>query len=256
MHALWLILSEDGEHRPRQDDFTGRHGPGGGEEGAGATAWGRSRAPLGSHGVEPRTGRPRPQPAAEVPARGDPARDPGAVARGVPGRPDGPRRHDVPLGPRLQRDLEPGPRSSARRRPSGARPAASAATRGWRRCSTSPATCAGAAPRRRWARTPTWSACWAPASCAACRARSATCSRRSSTTPGHSWSEGARNHGPVHLGWRELNDVFLLPVRDGGEAGARRLGDAGLPRHRQRVVPRVAPPAHRGAPRASGASTG
>jgi beta-glucosidase len=28
---------------------------------------------------------------------------------------------------------------------------------------------------------------------------------------GHSWSEGARNHGPVHLGWRELNDVFLLP---------------------------------------------
>ncbi|HEY7513268.1 MAG TPA: glycoside hydrolase family 3 C-terminal domain-containing protein, partial [Vicinamibacteria bacterium] len=24
-------------------------------------------------------------------------------------------------------------------------------------------------------------------------------------------SEGARNHGPVHLGWRELNDTFLLP---------------------------------------------
>ena len=23
MHALWLILSEDGRHRPRQDDFTG-----------------------------------------------------------------------------------------------------------------------------------------------------------------------------------------------------------------------------------------
>ena len=34
MHALWLILSEDGQHRPRQDDFTGRHGSGGGEEGA------------------------------------------------------------------------------------------------------------------------------------------------------------------------------------------------------------------------------
>jgi beta-glucosidase len=28
---------------------------------------------------------------------------------------------------------------------------------------------------------------------------------------GHSWSEGGRNHAPVHLGWRELNDVFLLP---------------------------------------------
>jgi len=28
---------------------------------------------------------------------------------------------------------------------------------------------------------------------------------------GHSFSEGARNHAPVHVGWRELNDVFLLP---------------------------------------------
>ena len=28
---------------------------------------------------------------------------------------------------------------------------------------------------------------------------------------GHSFSEGARNHAPVHLGWRALNDIFLLP---------------------------------------------
>jgi beta-glucosidase len=28
---------------------------------------------------------------------------------------------------------------------------------------------------------------------------------------GHSSSEGGRNHAPVHMGWRELNDVFLLP---------------------------------------------
>jgi beta-xylosidase len=28
---------------------------------------------------------------------------------------------------------------------------------------------------------------------------------------GHSFSEGARNHAPVHLGFKELNDVFLLP---------------------------------------------
>ena len=28
---------------------------------------------------------------------------------------------------------------------------------------------------------------------------------------GHSFSEGARNHAPVHVGWRELNDTFLLP---------------------------------------------
>lgn len=28
---------------------------------------------------------------------------------------------------------------------------------------------------------------------------------------GHSFSEGARNHAPVHLGLCELNDTFLLP---------------------------------------------
>ena len=28
---------------------------------------------------------------------------------------------------------------------------------------------------------------------------------------GHSFSEGGRNHAPVNLGWRELNDTFLLP---------------------------------------------
>jgi beta-glucosidase len=40
---------------------------------------------------------------------------------------------------------------------------------------------------------------------------------------GHSWSEGARNHGPVHIGWRELNDVFLLPFEmavKGARAGS------------------------------------
>jgi beta-glucosidase len=39
---------------------------------------------------------------------------------------------------------------------------------------------------------------------------------------GHSASEGARNHAPVNLGWRTLNDVFLLPFEM-----AVRLADAG-----------------------------
>lgn len=39
---------------------------------------------------------------------------------------------------------------------------------------------------------------------------------------GHSFSEGARNHAPVHLGWRELNDLFLLPFEM-----AVKLGNAG-----------------------------
>ncbi len=39
---------------------------------------------------------------------------------------------------------------------------------------------------------------------------------------GHSFSEGARNHAPVHLGWRELNDDFMLPFEM-----AVKLGNAG-----------------------------
>jgi beta-glucosidase len=39
---------------------------------------------------------------------------------------------------------------------------------------------------------------------------------------GHSFSEGGRNHAPVNLGWRELNDTFLLPFEM-----AVKLADAG-----------------------------
>ncbi len=39
---------------------------------------------------------------------------------------------------------------------------------------------------------------------------------------GHSYSEGGRNHAPVHLGWRELNDDFMLPFEM-----AVKLGNAG-----------------------------
>jgi beta-glucosidase len=39
---------------------------------------------------------------------------------------------------------------------------------------------------------------------------------------GHSFSEGARNHAPVHLGFKELNDIFMLPFEM-----AVKLGNAG-----------------------------
>ena len=39
---------------------------------------------------------------------------------------------------------------------------------------------------------------------------------------GHSYSEGGRNHAPVHLGWRELCDDFMLPFEM-----AVKLGNAG-----------------------------
>ena len=55
MHALWLILSEDGEHRPRQDDFTGGTDPAAVKKALGHGLGQISRA-LGSHGVDARTG--------------------------------------------------------------------------------------------------------------------------------------------------------------------------------------------------------
>jgi len=55
MHALWLLLSEDGEHRPRQDDFTGGTDPAAVKKALGHGLGQVSRA-LGSHGVDPRTG--------------------------------------------------------------------------------------------------------------------------------------------------------------------------------------------------------
>jgi beta-glucosidase len=55
MHALWLILSEDGRHRPRQDDFTGGTDPEAVTRSLGHGLGQISRA-LGSHGVDARTG--------------------------------------------------------------------------------------------------------------------------------------------------------------------------------------------------------
>jgi beta-glucosidase-like glycosyl hydrolase len=55
MHALWLILSEDGEHRPRQDDFTGGTDPAA-VKAALRNGLGQISRPLGSHGVDPRAG--------------------------------------------------------------------------------------------------------------------------------------------------------------------------------------------------------
>ncbi|MFB5673834.1 glycoside hydrolase family 3 N-terminal domain-containing protein [Paenibacillus terreus] len=40
---------------------------------------------------------------------------------------------------------------------------------------------------------------------------------------GYGSSEGGRNAGPVHMGWRELREVDLYPFRKGIEAGARSI---------------------------------
>ena len=55
MHALWLILSEDGRHRPRQDDFTGGTDPEVVKKTLGH-GLGQITRPLGSHAVDLRRG--------------------------------------------------------------------------------------------------------------------------------------------------------------------------------------------------------
>jgi beta-glucosidase len=55
MHALWLILSDDGRHRPRQDDFTGGTDPDVVQQSL-SQGLGQITRPLGSHGVDARTG--------------------------------------------------------------------------------------------------------------------------------------------------------------------------------------------------------
>src|SRR5262245_12657551 len=55
MHALWLLLAEDGRHRPRMDDFTGGTDPEAVKKSLGH-GLGQISRPLGSHGVDALSG--------------------------------------------------------------------------------------------------------------------------------------------------------------------------------------------------------
>ncbi len=109
----------------------------------------------------------------------------------------------------------------------------SACTRGSRRCSTSCVTTGGGASRRRSARTPT-----------SCRVLGAAYVRGLQSAgvvatlkhfAGYSASRGARNHGPVSMGRRELLDVILPPFEMAVALGRGRLGDELLLGRRRRA---------------------
>jgi beta-glucosidase len=55
LHALWLILSEDGKHLPRNDRFTGGKDPEAVRQALGR-GLGQVSRPLGSRGVDAKTG--------------------------------------------------------------------------------------------------------------------------------------------------------------------------------------------------------
>jgi beta-glucosidase-like glycosyl hydrolase len=209
MHALWLILSEDGEHRPRQDDFTGGTDPAAVRK-ALRNGLGQISRPLGSHGVEPRSGVRalnrlqkllREETRLGIPAisheeclvglmiRGA-TMFPSALAYGATFNPD--------LVERLARAIGGEARSVG--------------------CHQGLAPVLDVSRDVRWGRTeetfgedPYLVGVLGTRFVRGLQGEKRDLLATVKHFAGHSWSEGARNHAPVHLGWRELNDVFLLP---------------------------------------------
>jgi beta-glucosidase-like glycosyl hydrolase len=209
MHALWLILAEDGRHRPRMDDFTGGTDPEAVQESLRHGLGQISRA-LGSHGVDARTGvralNRLQKFLCEETRLGIPALSheeclvglmargatmfPSALAYGATWNPDLIQRAAAAIGEEA--------RSVG--------------------CHQGLAPVLDVSRDVRWGRTeetfgedPYLIGVLATRFVRGLQGAKRDLLATLKHFAGHSWSEGARNHGPVHLGWRELNDIFLLP---------------------------------------------
>lgn len=209
MHALWLILSEDGEHRPREDDFTGGTDPAAVRKALGHGLGQISRA-LGSHGVEPRTGVRalnrlqkflREETRLGIPALSHEECLVGLMARGATMFPSAlayGATFDPDLVERVARAIGREARSIG--------------------CHQGLAPVLDVSRDVRWGRTeetfgedPYLVGVLGTRFVRGLQGEKRDLLATLKHYAGHSWSEGARNHAPVHLGWRELNDVFLLP---------------------------------------------
>jgi beta-glucosidase-like glycosyl hydrolase len=209
MHALWLVLSEDGDHRPRQDDFTGGTDPAAVKKALGHGLGQVSRA-LGSHGVDARSGvralnrlqkflceetrlgipvMSHEECLVGLMARGA-TMFPSALAYGATWNPD--------LIERVAHAIGREARSVG--------------------CRQGLAPVVDVSRDVRWGRTeetlgedPYLVGVLGTRFVRGLQGEKRDLLATLKHFAGHSFSEGARNHGPVHLGWRELNDVFLLP---------------------------------------------
>jgi beta-glucosidase-like glycosyl hydrolase len=209
MHALWLILSEDGEHRPRQDDFTGGTDPAAVKKALGHGLGQVSRA-LGSHGVDPRTGVRalnrlqkflREETRLGIPALSHEECLVGLMARGATMFPSA-LAYGATWNPEL---IERAAQAIGREARSVG-------------CHHGLAPVLDVSRDVRWGRTeetlgedPYLVGVLGTRFVRGLQGEKRDLLATLKHYAGHSWSEGARNHGPVHLGWRELNDVFLLP---------------------------------------------
>jgi beta-glucosidase-like glycosyl hydrolase len=209
MHALWLLLSEDGEHRPRQDDFTGGTDPAA-VKAALRNGLGQISRPLGSHGVEPRAGvralNRLQKLLVEETRLGIPAISHeeclvGLMIRGATMFPSA-----LAYGATWNPDLI---EHTAGAIGSEARSVG---------CHQGLAPVLDVSRDVRWGRTeetfgedPYLVGVLGTRFVRGLQGEKRDLLATLKHFAGHSWSEGGRNHGPVHLGWRELNDVFLLP---------------------------------------------
>jgi beta-glucosidase len=209
MHALWLILSQDGQHRLRQDDFTGGTDPATVKKALGHGLGQISRA-LGSHGVDPRTGVRalnrlqkflREETRLGIPVLSHQECLVGLMIRGATMFPSA-----LAYGATWNPDL--------------VERAAQAIGREARSvgCHQGPAPVLDVSRDVRWGRTeetlgedPYLVGVLGTRFVRGLQGEKRDLLATLKHYAGHSRSEGARNHGPVHLGWRELNDVFLLP---------------------------------------------
>ncbi len=209
MHALWLILSEDGGHRPRQDDFTW----GSDSEAVKRTlghGLGQITRPLGSHGIDARRGVRalnslqkflREETRLGIPALAHEECLVGLMARGGTLFPSA-LAYSATWNPGL---IERAARAIGREARSVG-------------CHQGLAPVFDVSRDVRWGRTeetlgedPYLVGVMGTHFVRGLQGEKRDLLATLKHYAGHSFSEGARNHGPVHLGWRELNDVFLLP---------------------------------------------
>jgi beta-glucosidase len=209
MHALWLILDPDGQHRPRMDDFTGGTDPAAVKK-ALARGLGQISRPLGSHGVDARTGVRAlnrfqkflvEETRLGIPALAHEECLVGLMARGATMFPSA-LAYGATWNPALVERA-------------AAAIGAEARSVG---CHQGLAPVLDVSRDVRWGRTeetlgedPYLVGVLGTRFVRGLQGVTRDLLATLKHFAGHSFSEGARNHGPVHLGWRELNDVFLLP---------------------------------------------
>ena len=220
LHAFWLILSEDGAHRVREDEFTGAADPAL-LKAALAHGLGQITRPLGSHPVTPEAGVRAlnrlqkflvEETRLGIPVMAHEECLSGIMAKGGTLFPSA-----LALGASFNPDLV-----EAVGRAIGVEARAIG-------CHQGLAPVLDVARDARWGRTeecfgedPYLVGLLASRYVAGLQGEGRDLLATLKHYAGHSLSEGGRNHAPVNLGWRELNDTFLLPFEM-----AVRLANAG-----------------------------